>query len=193
MRTLAYITVSESACRAHDAYESCVVPVQAGSQLIAHFSKDLDLVALRKTVESLLLDASGTLASVKVARGCTVVYIAYAPFKGFDEAAVDQIIGKLHRMGATLTHLCGKEGRSGVLHLQSDGLPQVISCSATKYLKLIKAGALSACDRLDYLFTSGLPATADRKVLDYGRSNTFMALAVMAAAPQACWAGGFAR
>ena len=92
------------------------VPIEPGSQLVAHFAEDLDPAALRKTIKDL---AAGDVGSgfferltVSVARGAsTVVYITFMSFREVDQTAVDLMIGKLHRMGAMLTYLSGKEER----------------------------------------------------------------------------------
>ena len=104
------------------------VPMEAGSRLIAHFAEDLDPAALQETVKEFVAEALGSASdvrtSVSVARGAsTVVYIAFISFQEVAQSAVYQMIGELHVMGAKLTYLSGKEGRSGILQLQADGVP----------------------------------------------------------------------
>ena len=105
--------------------------MKAGCQLVAHFAEDLNLATLRETVEDLvagaLSNASGSRIRVSVARAAsTVVYITFISFREVDQAAVYQMIGKLHAMGAKPTYLSGNEGKSGVLRLHADGLPPTI-------------------------------------------------------------------
>ena len=111
------------------------VPAKDGSQLIAYFAEDLDPIHLRETVKALVAGDPGSWPgehlSMSVARGAsTVVYITFLSFREVGQAAVDQMIGKLHRMGATLTYLVGEEGRSGALQLQADGRPSPYPCPA---------------------------------------------------------------
>ena len=142
--------------------------MEAGSQLIAHFVEDLEPAALLETVEALVAGALGSASAVRtslsVARGAsTVVYITFISFREVHQAAVRQMIGKLVERGAKLTYLSGKEGRSGVLQLQADGLPCAVNLLSSVIARLIyvsKKGNISksnavacACDRQKSVFT----------------------------------------
>lgn len=126
----------ESLRRGNNACTKVQVPAEDGSQLIAHFAEDLDHLHLRETVKVLVVGELGSWPgkhlSMSVARGAsTMVYITFLSYREVGQAAVDQMIGKLHRMGAKLTYLVGEEGRSGALQLQADGCPLRYTCPAT--------------------------------------------------------------
>ena len=192
--------------------------MEDGSQLVAHFCEDLDPAALKKTVEDLVEDAlgsaSGARTSVSVARGAsTVVYLTFVSFREVDQAAVDQMVGKLHRMGAKLTYLSGKEGRSGVLQLQDDGRPLPYSCFETVMIHTMFGQRASIARSLSrttawntirvkgpsqcFVLMAGQMLSWLRhertktKFCADGRSNAVMALAVVAAIPETCRAGDF--
>ena len=113
------------------------VPVEAGSQLVAHFADDLDPAALREKVEGLVTgtlgSAPGVCTNVTVAKGAsTVVYIT--SYREVNQAKVGQMVGKLTRMGASVKYLSGNKDKSGVLRFQAEGMPcfpMPVSCRAT--------------------------------------------------------------
>ena len=104
------------------------VHFEAGSQLIAHFKHDLDAADLLENTEGLLMDALASVSGVRteVARGCsTVVYITFITFKEAPQAAVMKLLDELLKQGATLMRIPGLEDQSGILRLQTEGLPYV--------------------------------------------------------------------
>ena len=99
------------------------VRIEAGSQLIAHFDKDLDAAVLLNTIKKLLMDALTSMSglAIEIAKGCTIVYITFSRFKEASQASVMKLLGELLKLGATVTQSSECEHQSGILQLQVEG------------------------------------------------------------------------